>query len=75
MIDRQSRLAQLDLFLPVRNPRPIPDKYQLTLNGNTYHWTGRGSLPRVFDDYLDQHQHLGSREQLLQGLLIQEVAV
>lgn len=75
MIDRQSRLAQLDLFLPVRSTRSIPNQYQLTLNGNTYHWTGRGRLPRVFDDYLDQHQHLGSREQLLNSLLIQEVAV
>ncbi|MBK8453320.1 MAG: hypothetical protein WAQ53_10650 [Thiofilum sp.] len=71
MIDRKSRLAQLDLPLPVHNTRSTPFKYQLTVGGNTYYWTGRGRLPLVFDQYLDQHRHLGSREQLLQGLLIQ----
>lgn len=71
MIDRQSRLPQLDLYLPVRNTRSVSFKYQLTVNGNTYHWTGRGRLPTVFEEYLAHHRHLGSREQLLQGLLIQ----
>lgn len=74
MIDRKSRLPQLDLFLPVRNTRFIPPKYQLNVNGSTYYWTGRGRLPSVFEDYLAHNQHLGSREQLLQGLLIVEVA-
>lgn len=70
MIDRHSRLPQLDLFLPVQ-PRTIAPKYQLTVSGSTYNWTGRGRLPTAFDEYLTHHRHLGSREQLLQGLLIQ----
>lgn len=75
MIDRQSHLSQLDLFLPVQNTRVIPPKYQLTFSGTTYHWTGRGRLPRVFDNYLNSNSHKGSREQLLNSLLIVEVAV
>ena len=70
MIDRKSRLAQLDLPLPVHNIRSPAFKYQLMVGGSTYYWTGRGRLPYVFDAYLDQHQHLGSREQLIQDLLI-----
>jgi hypothetical protein len=69
MIDRKSRLPQLDLFLPVQ-PRPVAPKYQLTVNGSTYYWTGRGRLPTAFEEYLAHHQHLGNREQLLQSLLI-----
>ena len=74
MIDRKSCLPQLDLFLPVHNIRSVPFKYQLTVNGNTYYWTGRGRKPTVFEDYLTHNQHLGNREQLLQGLLIQQGA-
>lgn len=44
MIDRHSRLPQLDLFLPVQ-PRSIAPKYQLNVNGSTYYWTGRGAYP------------------------------
>lgn len=73
MIDRKSRLSQLDLFLPVP-PRPLAPKYQLTVNGSTHYWTGRGRLPLVFEQYLARHQPRGSREQLLKSLEIKEVA-
>lgn len=72
MIDRHSRLNQLDLFLPTL-PRPITPKYQLTVDGSTYYWTGLGRLPAVFDTYIyETNAHKLSNE-VLKELLISGV--